>query len=325
MAGTYTEVMSRVRAQSATEWAKACSTAFVPLRVLTTAARFTATLDRVELTQSVSVTRVSSEGSRIVRNARTIAEHPRDDLLLSVHRSGWGRVAQHDREAHLSKGSAALYDASAPYALTFPGRMSEIVLQVPRGVVTKTGHAFADLTAMQLPSSASMTALQNLLWAVDPRVAPRAGPLENEMLADAAKTLLQAALLPTASTATSRIDTRALALAMRTYIDYNLTDPDLSVEKLAHVHHVSVRFVYKIFTDHFDDGPGSYIRSSRLSLAYRQLGLGYTVLEAAIGCGFTDPDTFTRAFKRRYGYLPSTLKARGGRAQRGAGGNTAPV
>lgn len=300
--------MSQVRARSATEWAQVCSSAFVPLRVRSTAATFSASLDRVELNPSVSVTRVASDGSEVVRSATTIAQHPRDDLLLSIHRIGQGRVLQHNREAALSKGRASLYDASAPYTLAFPGRMSEIVLQVPRGTIPSTGHAFTDITAAALPTSTSLLALQNLLLSIDPKAPPRSGSQENDMLADAATTLLRAALLPLETSAPLKLDGHMLAASMRAYIDDNLTDPALTVETLAHALHVSVRLVYKVFTDQLNEAPASYIRRARLQRARHLLNVGNSVLHTAISSGFTDPDTFTRAFKRHYGFPPSAVK-----------------
>lgn len=302
--------MTGVRATSPAEWADVCSSAFVPLRVRATAPSFTATLKRTQLRPDVSVTRVASDGSEVFRNARMIAAHPRDDLLVSVHGSGRGALTQHGRQARLVRGSAAVYDASAPYTLRFPSRMSEVVLQVPRRLIARTGHAFTDLTATPLPPSASMTALQNLLWSVGTDTA--CGAMERELLAEAATTLLQGALLPAATTTAPQLTSEGLALAIRAYIDENLTDTELTVERLAHAHHVSLRLVYKAFAAHFDESPGAYLRRKRLALGHTRLIGGDTVSRTALHCGFTDPDTFTRAFKRQYGYPPSVLKPTAG-------------
>lgn len=221
--------------------------------------------------------------------------------------SSWLRASARSRSA--IDGWSALYDASSPYTLSFPGRVSETVLQVPRRMITKEGHAFTDLTATPLPDSASMHALQNLLWSVDPRTTRDFTQAESDMLTDATTTLLQAALLPANRKTTPATDNHTLARSLRSYIDEHLTDPSLTVEHLAHANHVSVRLVYKVFAEHLDDSPSDYLRRRRLSVAHRQLSLGHTVLEAAFSSGFTNPDTFTRAFKRRYGYPPSTLKA----------------
>ena len=129
------------------------------------------------LTPDVALTRVASGASEVYRSDRVIAQHPRDDLLISLHRSGTGSVTQHGREARLRAGSAALYDASSPYTLAFPGRMSEVVLQLPRRCIPATGDAFAGLTARALPEGGPLRALTALAVSVDP-LAPPGHPLE---------------------------------------------------------------------------------------------------------------------------------------------------
>lgn len=299
--------MTRVRAASVAEWADACSNAFVPLKVRTGGPRFAATLDQIPLTAEVSITRVASGGSDVYRSSRVIAEHPRDDVLLSFHRSGRGSVLQHDRRADLTPGHAVLYDASSPYTLHFPGRMSETVLQIPRRAVHRAGHAFDDLTARVLPPSNSLNALMNLVQAMDSDLAAAQSPMENELLAEAAVTLLQSAILTDGRPPATRIEPDALAATMYAYIDQHLSDPELTVDRLAAAHHVSIRLVHKIFAAQ-DSSPGAYIRRKRLALAHARLLVGDSVMSAALRAGFTDPDTFTRAFKRQYRCPPSTLR-----------------
>lgn len=299
--------MTPVTARSVSEWAEACSKAFVPLSVHCVAPRFTASLEQTELGAGVSVTHVSSEGSVVSRGAGVIARDPREYLLVSVHREGRGSVEQHGRVAELLPGQAAAYDASVPYALRFPDRMSELVLQVPRRVVTRSGNGFDDLTARVLPASASLTLLTNLMAAVSPAEGRPHSPAEDDLLADAAITLLRGALLPSGEPPTSRIDTRLTNAAMRSYVDQHLADPELSVERLAAEHHVSVRLVHKIFSES-GETPASYVRRRRLARARGLLLDGSGVAGAALRSGFTDADTFTRAFKREYGIPPSALR-----------------
>ncbi|MFP5022567.1 AraC-like ligand-binding domain-containing protein [Pseudonocardia phyllosphaerae] len=300
--------MTPVTVRSVSEWADACSAAFVPLAVEATAPRFAAKLDQTELAAGVSVTRVASDGSVVSRGSGTITREPREDLLLSLHRVGRGRVEQHGRAADLRAGQAAAYDASVPYSLRFPGRMAELVLQVPRRVLGRNGHAFDDLTARVLPDSPSLTALTHLMTTLGADGDRPRDPAENDLLADAAVTLLRGALLPVGRPATSRIDTRALDAAMRAYVDHHLADPDLTVDKLAAEHHVSVRLVHKIFAD-TGESPAAYVRRKRLGHARALLRDGATVTAVARQAGFSDPDTFTRAFKREYGLPPSALRS----------------
>jgi len=298
--------MAPVTARSVSEWAEACSKAFVPLSVHCVAPRFTARLDQAELASGVSVTRVASGASAVSRGAGVIARNPREDLLVSVHGSGRGSVEQHGRVAGLGSGRAAAYDASVPYVLRFPVRMSELVLQVPRRVVARSGNAFDDLTAKVLPESASLTALTSLMAAISATGGTPRTPAEADLLAEATITLLRGTLLPDGRPATTRIDTRAVEVAMRSYVERHLTDPGLTVDRLAAVHHVSVRLVHKIFSESAET-PAAYIRRKRLAHSRRLLLDGGTVSSAAMRSGFIDADTFTRAFKREYGVPPSDL------------------
>jgi AraC-like DNA-binding protein len=299
--------MTAVTARSASEWAAACSEAFVPLAVRCAARGFSANLDQSELGSGVSVTHVSSEGSVVSRGPGVIARDPRDVLLVSVHRAGAGSVEQHGRIAKLGPGNAAAYDASRPYTLSFPGRISQLVLQVPRQAIARTGDAFEDLTVTVLPASASLVSLTGLMAAIASTDGRPRTPAEDDVLADAAVTLLRGVLLPARPSATTRIDTRALAAAMCAYVDQHLADPGLTVDRLAAQHYVSVRLVHKIFSA-FGETPAAYVRRTRLARARTLLLGGGTVTAVAVRSGFTDAETFTRAFKREYGLPPSAMR-----------------
>lgn len=299
--------MSVVTVRSVEEWAQACSRAFVPLTVHGGASRFGASLEQTALASGVSITRVASAGSVVARRSGLIAREPREDLLLSVHRSGRGSVEQRGRVAEMRAGAAVAYDASTPYVLRFPGRMSELVLQVPRGAVGRMGNAFADLTATPLPPSGSLTALSNLMAAVGSAEGAPRSAAEEALLSEAALTLLRGALLPTGRPATARIERDALERAMRTFVDEHLTDPDLSVERIATEYHVSVRTVHTVFSA-AGEPPATLVRRKRLARARALLEAGEPVGRAAHRSGFTDLDTFTRAFRRHYGCTPSEVR-----------------
>jgi hypothetical protein len=201
------------------EWAAVCSDSFVPLGVRGADQRFRAGLVHVPLTADVGVTRVYSTASEVFRDQRRIASSPRDDVLLSIHGAGLGFVTQGDRTARLTRGSAALYDASTPYTLTFPGQMSELVLQLPRRV----------LGGSTLPCAQTIPA------------------------SDPALVMLRSFLVGVARSA------------------------------------------------------GELSPALKAELAHELLVRRYAVARVAGLVGFLDPDTFTRAFKREFGQLPSRV------------------
>jgi len=294
--------MPHTAALAVDEWASACSDAFVPLGVRSAGGGFAARLDQRRLTPQVSVTTVWSEGSQVYRDAAVIAEHPRDAVLVSLHRSGTGSVSQHGRRASLRPGTAALYDASSPYVLDFPGRMSEVVLQLPRRVLGR--HVAERVSARPLPDGGPLTALTCLASAL-PAASP--GPRDDGDLAEALTSLLRSVVGSDPASA-PRVEAEMLLRALRAFVDEHVAEPDLCPERLAAAHFVSLRLVQKLFAED-GDSPAAYIRRRRLELARELLRGGTRVGVAAERSGFVDPDSFSRAFRREFGLLPSEFLA----------------
>jgi len=300
--------MLHAEVASVSEWMRACSTAFVPLRVRSANPLFQASLEQVELAPGITLTAVASRASEVVRDRAVIAESPREDILLSLHRSGSGSVSQHGRTARLTPGAAALYDASAPYTLAFPAQMSEIVLQLPRRAVSRVGHAFEDLTARVLQPSGPLRALAALAGSIDPESRQR-NRVEDEAVAESLASLLRAALSADQPSAPPPLEAELLALALRLHVDEHAADPELTPESLARAFHISLRYTQKLFAHDGGDAPAACIRRRRLEIAQRLLRSGSSVAEAAHRSGFVDVDTFSRAFKREYRVAPSRERA----------------
>lgn len=300
----YADPVPRIDADSVVSWAEACSEAFVPLRVRSAAPGFAASLEQRMLSPHVSLTAVTSAASEVYRSDRMIAQHPSDDVILSLHLHGTGSVRQHDRIARLRSGSAAMYDASAPYTLAFSGRMREVVVQLPRRALHLGGAAIGEITARPLPEGPSLRAFTAL--AVHSLASEAtSGTLEDAAVADAMLSLLAA--IATAQVASApAISDPVLATVLRLHVDEFYADPELTPASLAHEHHVSLRLVQKVFAE-TGDSPAAYIRSRRLRAARALLLAGEPVVRAAWNSGFRDPDTFRRAFRREYGTAPSSL------------------
>ncbi|MET9325643.1 helix-turn-helix domain-containing protein [Tsukamurella sp. NPDC003166] len=293
---------------SAREWTRACSSAFVPLRVDAAAPDFRASLRQVRLAPGITLAAVTSRASSVMRDAASIATSPREDVLMSFHRRGTGVVTQNGRQARLSPGGCVLYDASTPYTLAFPGQMSEFVLQVPRETIARVGNGFTDLTARVLRPSAPLRALSALVSSVD-MAADRRDGAEDELIAESVAPLLRASLELGGVGAEPPIEAELLAMALRLFIDERAMDPELTPAGLAATFHVSLRHVQKVFERYFDTGAAAYIRTRRLEGAQELLRRRCTVAEAAHRSGFLDVDTFSRAFKREFGVTPSGFAA----------------
>ncbi len=109
----------------------------------------------------------------------------------------------------------------------------------------------------------------------------------------------QGTAVPTAASARS-----ILAERVKTFATANAADPAVTPQSLAQAHHMSLRALQALFADH-GDSPASFLRQQRLVRAERLLLDGQSVAAATARSGFTDPGTFARAFRRRFGLPPS--------------------
>ena len=92
---------------------------------------------------------------------------------------------------------------------------------------------------------------------------------------------------------------------MQDYIEKNQTE-EISLSDLARASLFSPWYSYRLFRDCLGLTLTEYIRKYRLTQAAKQLRSGgVKVIDAAMDAGFTNVDTFTRAFYREFGLNPS--------------------
>lgn len=101
--------------------------------------------------------------------------------------------------------------------------------------------------------------------------------------------------------APSRAELRSRLLA---HVSVRFRDPEFTPAVLAGESHLSLRLVQQVLSE---DGrsPATEIRRKRLELACALLQSGSTVQQACRASGFSEPGTFTRAFRRQFDMSPS--------------------
>ncbi|GHG30798.1 helix-turn-helix domain-containing protein [Streptomyces hydrogenans] len=95
------------------------------------------------------------------------------------------------------------------------------------------------------------------------------------------------------------------------HIEEHLMDPDLSPESIARAHHISVRYLQKLFQN---DGStvSQWVRRRRLESCRFELGRStrrITMAAMAHRWGFSSPSHFSRTFRGAYGMSPSAWQA----------------
>ena len=92
---------------------------------------------------------------------------------------------------------------------------------------------------------------------------------------------------------------------MQDYIEKNNAE-EINLSDLARASLFSPWYSYRLFRDFLGLSPTEYIRKYRLTQAAKQLKSGNVkVIDAAFDAGFSNVDTFTRAFYREFGLNPS--------------------
>ncbi|KOX20683.1 helix-turn-helix domain-containing protein [Streptomyces sp. NRRL F-6491] len=98
---------------------------------------------------------------------------------------------------------------------------------------------------------------------------------------------------------------------IRAHIEEHLMDPDLSPDSIARAHHISVRYLQKLFQN---DGStvSQWVRQRRLEFCRFELGRSnrkITMAAVAHRWGFSSPSHFSRTFRGAYGMSPSEWQA----------------
>ena len=103
-----------------------------------------------------------------------------------------------------------------------------------------------------------------------------------------------------------------MLLRIRAHVEEHLMEPDLSPESIARAHHISVRYLHKLFQN---DGTtvGQWVRRRRLDSCRHELSRTpnrrITVAAVAHRWGFSSPAHFSRTFRDAYGMSPSEWQA----------------
>lgn len=298
-------------------WHEVICSAFVRLDAepLHEGSGFRATINSNDL-GPVTLSRVEASEHAVHRSKRLIADEPRDELLLSVQLSGTAVVEQHGRQAVLSPGDFALYDATRPYDLTMPSEFEMLVLQFDRGFLLERCPSPDVLTAVRIPSDSPVAAsVSAYLRSLEPIACSPTNRAVTRQMATSAVDLVGVALADHlgagAVPATEKTKHFMRACA---HINAFTSDPELTPERIASAIGVSLRHLHQVFREH-DVSVNRYVIDRRLArcrsdLLSPQRSVA-TITEVAMNHGFKSVSHFSRSFSQRYGESPSAVRRRG--------------
>ena len=293
-------------------WQSEISDVFVEFKVDNRGTPFSASLDRHFLGNGVSITRVDADPSHVLRTPDLVRDG-RDDVLFLLHIEGKGTVIRNGDRTSMPAGYGSLHTADKPYELLFETRSREIVLQMPRRIITSRGLCRS--TDLQIgigpnePALRVLRSFSNEILAVSEGMTAQ---LQAEMGHTALELLLSAVLHRSRADVARSSGSEALLQSIRSYIHENAKDPGFTVSAVASHHGISMRYV-ELLVAQSGTSPARLIRDTRLAFASDLLinprYQNGTVEAIAHMSGFSDVGTFIRAFKRVHGQTPGNWRA----------------
>ncbi|MFD8372377.1 helix-turn-helix domain-containing protein [Streptomyces sp. NPDC059688] len=252
--------------------------------------------------------RVAAVESDAQRISRTTAHTGGSDPCVAVHVQTAGRATllQDGRRVTAGPGDMMVYDTARPYTLDFPERFAGRVVQLPRRALDVPDEHLRDITATPITAAAGLGAILTPFLATLVGEAHSCPPAVAGRLASSAVDLFTTLVAERSRAGIADTAREQLVLRIRDHIDRHLGNPDLAPETVAGAHHISVRYLHRLFED---EGitVARLIQRRRLQECARELargGAAPAVSAIAQRWGFVNPAHFSRVFRGAYGHSP---------------------
>jgi AraC-like DNA-binding protein len=262
----------------------------------------------------VRVVEMATLPSQVLRTPTLIRRSDPEMCKIDVQLRERIVVQQDDRQACLEAGDFSLVDLSKPCHMTTTSAQV-IAVMFPRAMLPLRQDELAQVTAVRFPGDQSVNALvtsvaRQLVRCLD----EGDGGFEGVRLGAAMLDLVTVALaarLDRRECVPQDTRQRALVLRVHAYIEQHLGDPELSTATIATAHHISVRYLQKLFEEHGLSVSGA-IRRRRLERCRRDLldpaQRSRPVSAIAARWGFTSAVHFNRVFREAYGLPPGQYR-----------------
>lgn len=296
-------------ASSFDHWKHLVAESFVPLAAETADVEGFRGQLRSRVLDRMSIVEVTATSHEVHRTPALIARAHERYFKLNLQLEGTGLLIQDNREAVLRPGDLAIYDTNRPYTLAFEDTTRILVVMFPCDALALPTDYVEQLAAVRMAGDGGLSGIvgqfiRQLSGNLDVLNGPSGSRLAANAL-DLVSTMLHAEM----DISPDRMKPQALlAVAVREYIDANLSDPLLSPASIAAAHFISTRHLHNVFHES-GTTVASWIRTQRLEGARRDLRdplhAGLPVGAVAARWGFLDAAHFSRTFRDAFGVPPS--------------------
>lgn len=259
--------------------------------------------------------RIDASRHTVIRTPSAVRRDGRGDLKVVAQLEGSACFEQQGRRVVLRPGEWSVYATDKPYVVTNPGRVTHMVMLLPRERLRDLGVPIESVTLRRFSGrfGASRPAFDLLAGCFDEPA--ELNTSHAARAADRLSELIGHAMLERAGIATDRSLREGARDRILAYIDANLGDPQMTLDAVAEAVGCSKRNLHKLFRDEAET-LGEYIWQTRLARVREALQApalrGRSITEIAFSWGFNSSPHFSRLFKARYGLSPRGYRARCG-------------
>ncbi|MFJ5808675.1 helix-turn-helix domain-containing protein [Streptomyces sp. NBC_01426] len=256
--------------------------------------------------------------AQLSRTPRTVLREPLDAVAVVLPRHGTASVTQDGRGATVGAGELTLIDLRRPFALERAPGASVLLCRLPAHALGLSMAALRPVLGRVVPVGGDGVAgllgplLHGLGASTDTMPVPvgeRLGGVVTEFVAALVNEWTEE---PQEGNGPACPGREALLRSVREHIDRHLGDPDLSPERIAAAHGISVRYLHRLFEAE-DITVGRLVHQRRVEQCERELSrrgrVSPSISAVAQRWGFRSPAHFSRAFKAVYGHSPRQWRA----------------
>lgn len=256
----------------------------------------------------LKLNRVRTSPHRFLRKKKNSIDFLSSPLILIVQLSGISSITSMSHSKCLEPGSMMVFDTRNVFDVSNVEYSDQLIVTIPRNSVAMangTIHACGNRFDSQ-------NGLSKLLYELLKQ------SIENYDLLNSASRmsigqsvlhLMPNILSPTYSDSVVYPSTNGVMLqGIKVYIEKNLSEPCLTIEKIAEDNNCSVRTIHRLFKLNNIGGVGHYIWNRRVVSAAEILSnpdfANKSITDIAFSFGFSSSAHFSRLFKSYYGVTP---------------------
>ncbi|MGD6741901.1 helix-turn-helix domain-containing protein [Streptomyces sp. BH106] len=261
----------------------------------------------------LTVDSVHADPARVCRSPRLARLSPSETTQISVLLRGRAAFSQQGRTALLSEpGDFAIIDTSRAYVCEFITPGDQVMVQVPRALLTPGLGMLDEVTAVTVSGQAGLAAVaSSALFALAQQDADRQDALARSA-ARSAVDLAVSALLDQVPGEPARSPRSELLEQAQRFMRDHLHEPDLGPARVAAAIPVSERYLFAVFQES-GSTPSRWLREARLDRARRLLEAhqgehARPIQEVGAAVGLPRASHFSRLFREQYGVSPSEYR-----------------